>query len=142
MALPECSMATGRLRLLSGNHLYRAWVATGEAGPSPMPSSTRQATMVHSEVANSIGSCTRAQNRPMPSNSVRVGLRLARKPPSTAESENSQCKAPPIRPNSAGLSCSSAIIGTATRPMTTLSRKFTNIITANSAAMVQAAFGR
>ncbi|MNO92675.1 hypothetical protein D3C76_842560 [compost metagenome] len=141
MALPACSRATGRLRRSLGNHLYSAWVATGDAGPSPMPNNTRQATMAHSEVANSIGSWISAQNRPMPNSKVRVGRRLAMKPPTTAEIAKNQCKAPPIKPNSVAVRPSSALIGTATRPITTLSRKLTSISRASSAATSQAVRG-
>ncbi|MNI62559.1 hypothetical protein D3C73_1178860 [compost metagenome] len=97
--------------------------------------------MAHSEVANSIGNWITAQNRPMPNSSVRVGRRLAMKPPTTADKAKNQCKAPPISPNSVAVRPSSALIGTATRPITTLSRKLTSISRASSTATIQAVRG-
>ncbi len=85
-----------------------------------------------------MGNWISAQNAPMPNSSVRVGRRLAMKPPTTAEMAKNQCNAPPTRPNSAGDKPSSLDMGTATRPMTTLSRKFTNISIASSTAIIQA----
>ncbi|MNH40926.1 hypothetical protein D3C72_2093600 [compost metagenome] len=85
-----------------------------------------------------MGNWISAQNAPIPSSRVRVGRRLAMKPPITAEMAKNQCSAPPTRPNSAGDKPSSLDIGTATRPMTTLSRKFTSINSASSTAIIQA----
>lgn len=123
---PTLISAPGRLRLSSGNHLYIECMATGADGPSASPSSTRAITMITSDEVAAIGTWTTDQAMAMTSISQRVWIRLARKPPATPPTANSQKTLPATPPNCTGVRPRSAIIGIATRPTTTLSTKFTN----------------
>ncbi|MCY1206529.1 hypothetical protein D9M72_181020 [compost metagenome] len=77
----------------------------------------------------------------MQTSSREVGVRLARKPPSTPDTANSQKKLLPTRPNCAGVSPSSSIIGAASRPTTILSMALTTRKKNNSAAVSHARRG-
>src|SRR5882672_762645 len=103
-----------------------------------MPSSTRENTSIAIDDDRMIGSCAMLQMLAITSSSHFALTRLAMNPPITPEAENSQKKLPAIQPNSVGDSFSSLIIGTATRPMTTLSMKLISMNSASSTVMNQA----
>ena len=63
------------------------------------------------------------------------------KPTTIAEIENRKKKEEPSRPNSFGSSFSSVMMGTAARPTTILSAKFTSMNRNSRNVMVQAPFG-
>ena len=117
-------------------------MATGQAGPSPMPSSTRAKMMTATEEDSAIGSCVADQISAITSSIHLLLRRSARKPPAMPDSANNQKKLLPITPNCVGLSLSSSIIGTATRPNTILSAKFTRMNSVSISAMLHARPGR
>src|SRR5476649_1870240 len=67
-------------------------------------------------------------------------MRLVRKPTSTAETANRKKKDEPIRPNCSGFKPSSAMIGWAARPTTTLSAKLISMNRNRSPVIGQAPF--
>ncbi len=117
-----------------------AWVATGAAGPSPAPRTMRQAINISRLTVPSIGNCTSDQMIAMTSSVCWVFTRLVMKPTTMAERANRKKNDEPISPNCSGESFSSAMIGWAASPTTTLSAKLISMKRKIRAVMPHAPF--
>src|ERR1700759_5599675 len=118
-----------------------ACAATENAGPSPAPRMMRQIRSVVKLTVPTIGNCANDQITAIASSTQRVATRLTMKPTTMAEIENRKKNEEPSRPNSFGSSFSSVMMGTAARPTTILSAKFTSMNRNSRNVMVQAPFG-
>ena len=118
-----------------------ACAATAKAGPSPAPRMIRHIMSVVSPTVPIIGNCASAQITASTSSTQRVCTRLTMNPTTIAAIENRRKKEEPSSPNSFGSSLSSVMIGTAARPTTILSAKFTSMNRNSRNVMVQAPFG-
>jgi len=112
--------------------------ATGAAGPSPAPRMIRQAISISSVTVPSMGNCTTDQMIAMTRSVWRVWTRLVMKPTTMPEIANRKKNDEPSRPNCSGLSFSSAMIGWAARPTTTLSAKLMSMNRRSRAVMPHA----
>src|SRR5579883_1715969 len=98
----------------------------------------RQAISTSMLTVPSMGNCTSDQMIAMTSKVRLAWTRLVTKPTATAEMANRKKNDEPMRPNCSGFSFSSAMIGWAASPTTTLSAKFTSMKRKSRAVMPHA----
>src|SRR3984957_16330 len=98
-AAPLATMLVGNARCALANHLYTACTATGKAGPSAAPRTTRLLTNKEKLEVMLIGNNAADQTTPMIHMRVLVLKRLERNPTVTPEAKNNRKNALPSMPN-------------------------------------------
>src|ERR1700679_3563785 len=94
-AAPLATTLVGSARCALSNHLYTACTATGKAGPSAAPRSTRLLSKTGKLETMLIGNNATDQTTPMIHMIVLVLKRLARNPTVTPEAKNNRKNALP-----------------------------------------------
>ncbi len=98
-AAPLATTLVGSARRSLPNHQETACTATGKAGPSAAPRTTRLLTSTAKLETLIIGNNAAAQTTPMTHMMVLVLRRLARNPTAMPETEKSRKNALPSKPN-------------------------------------------
>ncbi len=97
-AAPLICSADGSPRRPSGNHLYRACIDIGVAGPSAAPNSTRPATSAGTEATSSTGTCATAHSKAITNSMTRLEIREEKNPARNPDRLNSTANELAISP--------------------------------------------